>query len=326
MHPRRIVSTAPIDKIAIDILQEVAPVEIAPSPDESTMLTLLEGTVGLVARGTEGSITQRIIQGCEMLRVIGRPGVGYDTVDVAFATQQLIPVVYAPIGGFAVAEGALAILMAIVKKIQLADSILKSGQWRRRYEMSSGDLTGHTLGIIGLGRIGARLAKLVQNFEMTVLGYDPFLKKENLREVCLELVQLEELLRRADFISVHVPLNDHTRGMINQERVSQMKSGAIFINTSRGGVVESLDVLADALESGHLGAVGLDVFPTEPPDVSHRLFKHPQFVGAPHLVGVSDLAMERMYRSMATDMVAVLQGRRPQYCVNPEVCEKLAEN
>ena len=325
MPSERIVSTAPIDQIAIDILQQVAPVEISASPDESTMLTLLEGTIGLVARGTEGSITRKIIENCPGLRVIARPGVGYDTVDVAFATQRRIPVVYAPIGGFAVAEAALALLMAIVKKIQLADTILKQGQWQRRYQLSTGDLTGHTLGIIGLGRIGGRLARLVQNFEMEVLGYDPFLTEKDARGSGVEMVPLDDLLRRSDFISVHVPLGEQTRGMINRERIARMKPGAIFINTARGGVVESLDVLADALESGHLGAVGLDVFPTEPPDTTHRLFKHPHFTGAPHLLGVSRLAMERIYRSMATDMVAVLEGRRPRYCVNPEVCEVLFE-
>ena len=325
MPSERIVSTAPIDQIAIDILQQVAPVEISASPDESTMLTLLEGTIGLVARGTEGSITRKIIENCPGLRVIARPGVGYDTVDVAFATQRRIPVVYAPIGGFAVAEAALALLMSIVKKIQLADTILKQGQWQRRYQLSTGDLTGHTLGIIGLGRIGGRLARLVQNFEMEVLGYDPFLTEKDARGLGVEMVPLDDLLRRSDFISVHVPLGEQTRGMINRERIARMKPGAIFINTARGGVVESLDVLADALESGHLGAVGLDVFPTEPPDTTHRLFKHPHFTGAPHLLGVSRLAMERIYRSMATDMVAVLEGRRPRYCVNPEVCEVLFE-
>lgn len=326
MQPERIVSIAPIDRIAIDILQQVAPVEISPSPDEPTVLTLLEGTVGLVARGTEGGITRKIIENCPGLRVIGRPGVGYDTVDVAFATRRKIPVVYAPIGGFAVAEAALALLMAIVKKVQLADSILKQGQWQRRYQMSTGDLTGHTLGIIGLGRIGGRLAGLVRNFEMEVLGYDPFLTEEAAKGMGVELVPLDDLLGRSDFVSVHVPLGEQTRGMINRERIARMKPGAIFINTARGGVVESLDVLADALESGHLGAVGLDVFPTEPPDTSHRLFKHPHFTGAPHLLGVSSLAMARIYRSMANDMVAVIRGRRPRYCVNPEVCETLFES
>ena len=154
---------------------------------------------------------------------------------------------------------------------------------------------------------------------MTVLGYDPFLDENSLKGVTIELVELEELLKQSDFVSVHVPLSEHTRGLIDKKRIEQMKPGAIFINTARGGVVENLDILADALESGRLGAVGLDVFPTEPPDCTHRLFPNSQFFGAPDLLGVSELAMERSYRSMASDMVAVLQGQVPKYCVNPEV-------
>jgi D-3-phosphoglycerate dehydrogenase len=102
-----------------------------------------------------------------------------------------------------------------------------------------------------------------------------------------------------------------------------MKRGAILINTARGGIIENLDILADALETGQLGAVGLDVFPTEPPDASHPIFRNPRLVCAPHLLGVSELAMERIYRSMAGDMVSVLQNRRPKYCVNPEVLDKM---
>src|SRR6266851_5727958 len=158
MNRQRIISTAPIDQIAIDILQEVAPVEIAVSPDEQTMLTMLDGAMGIVCRG-EGKVTARIISACPTLRVIGRPGAGFDAVDIAVATARKIPVVYAPVGAFAVAEGALALLLALVKKIALCDSIVKSGQWRKRYDMTSGDMQGHTLGIIGLGRIGSYLAR-----------------------------------------------------------------------------------------------------------------------------------------------------------------------
>jgi D-3-phosphoglycerate dehydrogenase len=156
---------------------------------------------------------------------------------------------------------------------------------------------------------------------MTVLGYDPVVSEEEIRTAGVQPVGLEELLARSDFISIHVPLNAQTQGLINRRTVALMKRGAILINTSRGGIVESLDVLAEALESGRLGAVGLDVFPVEPPDISHRIFGHPNFVCAPHLAGVSEIAMDRIYRSMASDMVAVLEGRRPKYCVNPEVLQ-----
>jgi D-3-phosphoglycerate dehydrogenase len=177
------------------------------------------------------------------------------------------------------------------------------------------------LGIIGLGRIGSHLARLAQPFGMTVLGYDPGVVPQEVLSMNVTLVGLAELLQRSDYVSIHVPLNDQTRGMINRERIASMKRGAILINTARGAVMENLDVLADALESGQLSGVGLDVFPTEPPDHSHRIFKHSCCICAPHVVGTSKLAMERIYRSMANDMVAVIQGRTPTFCVNPEVFE-----
>jgi D-3-phosphoglycerate dehydrogenase len=188
----RIIATAPIDRTAIDILERAAPVEIAPSPDEAVVTGMLEGAVGIVCRG-EGKVTGRMIAACPTLRVIGRPGAGFDAVDVDAATARKIPVVYAPVSGFAVAEGALALLMALVKKIVLADSLVKTGQWNKRYEMLSGDMAGHTLGIIGMGRIGSHLARLAKPFDMTVLGYDPCVSDSE-----VEMVPLDELLARAE--------------------------------------------------------------------------------------------------------------------------------
>jgi len=315
----RVLSTAPISSTPIHILEQVAPVEISPATDEESLLSRLSGTIAIVARGVEAKITRRLIEAASELRVIGRPGAGYDTVDVVAATERKIPVIIAPVSGFAVAEGALALLMAIVKKIPFGDGLVKQGQWHRRYEYSTGDMAEHTLGIVGLGRIGARLARLVQPFEMTVLGYDPLISPESMRDSGVEVVGFNELLERSDYVSLHLPLSEETRGFLNRERVSRMKRGAVLINTARGGVIESLDVLADALDSGQLGAVGLDVFPTEPPDHTHRLFKDPRLVCAPHMLGVSEIAMERIYRSMATDMVAVLRDERPKFCVNPEI-------
>jgi D-3-phosphoglycerate dehydrogenase / 2-oxoglutarate reductase len=319
MRHQRILSAAPIDRTPIEILQEVAPVEISPATDEATLLSLLDRTIAIVARGVEAKINGRIIEAASELRVIGRPGAGYDTVDIDAATRRKIPVIYAPVSGFAVSEGALALLLALVKKIPFCDGIVKGGEWRKRYEFSTGDMAEHTLGIIGLGRIGAGLARLAQPFEMTILGYDPVVTQEQAKAMGVQLVTLQELLQKSDYVSIHIPLSEETTGFINRQRIAQMKRGAILINTARGAIIENLDILAEALESGQLSAVGLDVFPTEPPDVSHRLFSDPRFVCAPHMLGVSTLAMERIYRSMATDMVAVLRGKQPKFCVNPEV-------
>ena len=137
----------------------------------------------------------------------------------------------------------------------------------------------------------------------------------------ITVVEFDELLERSDYISVHVPLNDGTRGLIDAAAVARMKRGAIFVNTARGGIVESLDVLADGLESGQLRAVGLDVFPEEPPDTNHRLFRDQRCLLSPHNIGTSEVAMARIYRSMARSMVNVLIGKAPEFCVNPEVFE-----
>jgi len=318
MSGKRIVATAPIDKIAVDILEQIAPVETSPGPDEGTLMGFCENTIAFVSRGI-GAVTGRMIAASPDLAVIGRPGAGYDTVDIAAATKRKIPVVYAPVSAFAVAEGALAMLMTLVKRIPECDAILKGGRWKERYRFKTGDMSGRTLGIIGLGRIGKHLARLVQPFGMTVLACDPYVPVKAVADLGSEMVSLKELLSRSDYVSMHTPLTDETRGMINAARLASMKEGAILINTSRGDTIESLDVLADALESGRLAAVGLDVFPSEPPDPSHRIFKDSRCVCTPHALGGSVLGMERIYRSMATDMVAVLQGKRPKYCVNSEV-------
>ena len=318
MADKRIVTTAPIDRIAIDILEEMAPFETASTPTEETLMGLMPDTIGLVVRG-EGKATARMLAAAPDLAVIGRPGVGYDSVDLEAATARKIPLVYTPIGGFAVAEGALALLLGLVKKLPLCDQIVRSGQWNQRYDHETGDITEHTLGIVGLGRIGAHFARLVHPFGATLLGYDPFVDPQIASDLDVELVELDDLLQRSDYVSVHTPLNDHTRGLLDKERIARMKPGAILIITSRGGTIASLDILADALENGPLAALGLDVFPTEPPDASHRIFKDPRCLFSPHLLGISTLAMSRMYKSMATDMVAVLKGERPVHCVNPDV-------
>jgi D-3-phosphoglycerate dehydrogenase / 2-oxoglutarate reductase len=319
MDKKRIVATAPIGQTAINILEQVAPIVTARASDEASLIALAPHTIAIVSRGVEGRVTKRVIDAYREVRVIGRPGAGYETVDVGAATERGIPVVYAPVGGFAVAEGAMALLLAFVKRIPTCDSIVRQGEWQRRYDLLTGDLTQHTLGVIGLGRIGAQFARLARAFDMTILGYDPFLKSTSGIPDFVEMVELPELLSRSHYVSLHVPLTAETKGLINRSRIAQMRRGAALVNTARGGVIESLDVLAEALENGQLGMVGLDVFPTEPPDSSHRIFRDPRLICAPHLLGVSELAMERIYQSMATDMVAVLEGRTPKFCVNEEV-------
>jgi len=315
MKNRKFVATAPIGEPAISILECIAPLETAPTPDVDAIIGMRAGMIGLVCRG-EGRANRQTIEACEDLQVIGRTGVGYDSVDVDAATERRIPVIIAPKNDFAVAEGALALLLSLIKLLPLADRAVKNGNWQWRYSRLSGDMTGKTLGLVGVGRIGRQLARLVKPFDVDVIAFDPYADVD--AEDAVQ-VELDELISRSDFISLHTPLNDETQGMINADRLAQMKLGVILINTSRGAVVESLDVLADALDSGQLSGVGLDVFPVEPPDTSHRIFRDPRCLCAPHQVGTSELAMYRIYESMANDMVAVVKGEKPQHCVNPQV-------
>ena len=318
MSKYRFLVTAPVESIVTETLSAVAPVVTAPKADQKTLLGLLEGTIGIVGRG-EAEITRHLIDASKTLKVVGRTGVGYDNVDVGALTQRKIPLVIAPVGGFAVAEGALALLLALIKRIPDMDAAVRRGQWHSRYNARIGDLADHTMGIVGLGRIGSYFARLLQPFGMSILGYDPWVDAQEMLKIGVQKVSLENLLSCSDYVSLHLLLNENTRGMIDRDAIWSMKKGAVLLNLARGGITDGLDTLAEALEEGQLSYVGLDVFPAEPPDISHRIFKNPNCLFSPHALGMSRLAMERVGLSMANDMLAVLEGKRPKYCVNPEV-------
>jgi D-3-phosphoglycerate dehydrogenase len=313
-----IVGTGPIDDIASDLLKPFGTIVIAPDPAEACVMPLLKQAIGLIVRGG-GSATATMIQAAENLKVIGRSGSGYESVDIVAANQRKIPVVYAPgLGARAVAEAAITFMLALCKNLCYWDRQMKCGNWKSRFEFRPRDLDQATLGIVGLGNIGQTLARLTSPFRMTLLAYDPYVSPDKAEELGVRLTSLTELLSTSDFISLHAPQMPETKAMINRERLRLVKRGAYFINLARGGLVESLDVLYDALLDGTLAGVALDVFEPEPPDVNHAIFKHPNCLTSPHVLGTSEAAMREVFRSMAEDMVAVLRGVRPRFVVNPE--------
>lgn len=321
MKTSKIVATGPIDDIVVDILRPFGKIVIAADHTEESVLPLLEGAVALVVRG-EGIANARVIEAGKDLKVIGRSGVGYDNVDIAAATSRKIPVVYTPgANARAVAEAAITFMLALCKRIFYWDEQLKKGNWRSRFESKPGDLDGACLGIIGFGSIGQILAELIHPFNMSVLAYDPYASQSRAEELDVELVNLDDLLRRSDFISIHAVLTAETKGLINRERLGLVKPGTYLINLARGGIIESLEVLYDAMKDGTLAGVGLDVFEPEPPDVSHPIFKLPNCLTSPHALGMTSGAMARIFKSMAEDMAKVLNGNRPQFVVNPGVFE-----
>ncbi len=321
MTYKSIACSGPIGEVAIEILEPHGDIIVAEDSSEDALLRIIENAVGLVLRG-DGVGSTRVIETATDLKVIGRSGVGFDNVDIQTANARGIPVIITPgANSQAVAEAALTFMLALCKKMIHWDRQLKQGNWRSRFEQSSGDLEGATLGIIGFGRIGRKLAELIRTFGMTVLAYDPFVTEDAAHALGVELVELDVLLKQSDFISIHALLNENTRGLINKTRLDLLKPGSFLINLARGAIIESLDVLYKALIDGPLAGVGLDVFDPEPPDVNHPIFKLDNCLTSPHAICMSKGAMYRSFKMMAEDMAAVLEGRKPRFVANPEVLE-----
>lgn len=291
-----IVATGPVHPVAEDILGEIVVGE---------WRALLPSAEALIVRG-DATVTADDIAAAPNLRVIGRSGIGVDNVDVAAASTRGIPVVVAPgAGARAVAEGAFALALALIKRLPELDRAVREGDWELRDRAEIGDVVGATVGIVGYGRIGRELADLARSVGMHVLAYDP-----NVDEAATPLDVVFEL---SDVVSLHVPLNDETRGLVGPALLGRAKRGLILVNTARGGLVSSLDDLLDALESGRLGGVGLDVFDEEPPDPSHPLFAHPRVLVTPHALGLTRSSREAVFRTMAEGVAAVLRGERAEH-------------
>ena len=264
----------------------------------------------LIVRGTR--LDAALLARADRLRAIARTGAGYDNVDVEAATRLRVPVVYAPgIGSRPVAEGTLALILAAAKRLRQLGAVVHERGWATRYGVVGLDIEGACLGVVGFGAIGREVARLCAALGMEVIAHDPASEG-------VELVSLAELTARADVITLHCALTGRTRGLVDRRFLAGVKPGAILINASRGEVVEDEDVLADALVSGRLSAVALDVFPTEPPDASHRLYRDPRVICTPHTVGLTQRWNDEVFRSLARGVEGVLAGRRPGNLLNPD--------
>ncbi len=318
-----ILSTQPLDAYAEQKLGQCAEFRIVNEPSEAGMLAEAADAIAFVIRG-QVPVTPHLMDAAPKLKVIGRTGVGYETVDIPAATARGIPVVNAPgAGARAVAEAAITFMLSLCKLVAHWDHETKRGNWNSRIGgKQAGDLDGKTLGIIGLGRIGQIVAKLARPFEMNIIARDPYLDPKIAQNLGVNLVSLDEVMSQSDFITLHCPQNEETMGMIDRPLLNKVKPGSYFINLARGGIVESLDPLHEMLVSGQLTGVALDVFAIEPPDHTHPIFRDENFLCSPHALATSDGAMRRIFKSMADDMAAILEGKSPQFVVNPEVLVK----
>ena len=263
--------------------------------------------------------TSELLAKCPHLVCVSASGAGYDTVDVPACTAAGVIVVNQA-GGNAnsVAEHAIGLMLSLMKKIAECDRRLHLDRGWPREVMMGRELNGKTLGIIGIGHVGTRMAQFARVFNMPALAYDPYLKPEEIRARGAEPVDLDGLLARADIVSVHCPRAKDTIGMLGAAQFGRMKPGAIFINTARGGIHDE-QALHWALKSGHLAGAGLDVWDVEPPPLDHPLLKLDTVIASHHTAGVTHEARRNMAAINAEQIVGLLKGERPPRLVNPEV-------
>ncbi len=310
------------ERASARLAQEVE-VRVASGVDEATLVGEIQGIQGLIVRAP---ITPAVLNAGTALQVVARHGVGLDFIPVAVATARGIPVTFTPDANTeSVAEHVVGAMIALAHHFLTGDRAVRTSDWERRHKLIGVDLLRRTVGVVGFGRIGSRVGEICrQAFSMRVLAYDPVVLAEAMRAHGAEPATLDNLLAEADFVTVHTPLNDQTRGLIGQDAFARMKRGAYFINAARGGIVDATALQA-ALGSGHLRAAALDVFPKEPPDPADLLLSMEQVLLTPHSAAHTEEAMMRMGMDAAEDVLRVLRGERPRYCANPEVLGQQAK-
>ncbi|MCX8025151.1 MAG: hypothetical protein N3A60_08105, partial [Thermanaerothrix sp.] len=269
----KILLTDGLEQNGQDILRAAAQVDNRAGISADDLLKVVGEYDALIVRGRT-KVTAAVFDAAPRLKVVGRAGVGVDNIDLNAAKAHNVIVVNSPTATtIAVAELTLGLMLAVVREIPRADATMKAGQWIKK-ELEGRELWRKTLGVIGFGRIGTEVARRAKAFDMDILAYDPLLPAEAIRLRGGEPVSLDELLRRADIITLHVPLDENTRNLLNAEAFAKMKDGVYIICAARGGVIDE-EALLQALNAGKVAGTGLDVFATEPPGAT-ALVTHPK--------------------------------------------------
>lgn len=319
-----VVLCGPIHPAGVELLETEARVVIAEDLSEEGVIAAAQEALAILFRIVP-RCTEHLMASCPGLKVVGRYGVGLDTVDLRAATRLGIAVVHAPgSNSHAVAEHAIMLMLSAIKHLLPIERATRRGEWRGQRVRGIGELKGLTLGIIGVGNVGRRVAHLARAFGMRVLGYDPYVPPDELRRREAEPVSdLPVLLGQADIVTCHTPLTEETRQMINERTIARMKDGAIFVNTSRGPVQDER-ALFDALARGKLSAAGLDVWEEEPVPVDNPLLGLDNVVCTSHVAGVSEQANRNIATQVASEILRVLRGEKPKVLGNPDLWPRLA--
>ncbi|HEY0806601.1 MAG TPA: phosphoglycerate dehydrogenase, partial [Pseudonocardiaceae bacterium] len=289
----------------LDLLGSDVDVRHVDGTDRPALLAALTEADALLVRSATQVDAEALAAGTR-LKVVARAGVGLDNVDVPAATERGVMVVNAPTSNIvSAAEHAAALLLAVARRIPAADASLRSGQWKRS-SFNGVELNGKTAGIIGLGKIGQLLAQRLAAFGMDLIAYDPYVAPARAAQLGIELVSLDDLLVRADTISIHLPKTPETKGLIGKEQLAKVKPGVIIINDARGGLIDE-NALAEALREGRVGGAGIDVFVKEPCTDS-PLFELSNAVVTPHLGASTTEAQDRAGTDVARSVLLALAG------------------
>lgn len=304
------------DKLAestVAALGDQVEVRWVDGPDRPKLLEAVADADALLVRSAT-TVDAEVIAAAPKLKIVARAGVGLDNVDVDAATARGVLVVNAPTSNIhSAAEHALALLLSAARQVPAADATLRERTWKRS-SFSGTEIFGKTVGVVGLGRIGQLVAQRLAAFGTHVIAYDPYVSSARAAQIGIELVSLDELLGRADFISVHLPKTKETAGLLNKENLAKTKRGVIIVNAARGGLIDE-QALADAITSGQVRAAGLDVFSTEPCTDS-PLFDLPQVVVTPHLGASTAEAQDRAGTDVAASVKLALAGEFVPDAVN----------
>lgn len=310
--------TWPTTSIEATVLAEVgAKLLLVTSGDEAELLSLVPQADAILTCFKK--VSAAVVRAGTKLQVIGRYGIGVDNIAVDEATRLGIPVTNVPAYCLdEVAEHALALLLACARNITHYNTVIRADDWALNKQRPLFRVRGQYLGIVGFGKIGQTLAHRAQALGLRVVAYDPFVTETVARQFGCELLSLDDLLARANFVSLHTPLTPDTRHLMNGERLRRMKPSAFLINTARGGLIDP-EALLQALREGWIAGAGLDVFEPEHLAADHPLLTQPNLIATPHVAFYSEESLAELQTKAAQNVAAILSGRRPASVVNPQV-------
>ena len=322
----KVLITDPVSDEGIDILRNHAEVDVRAGLKPEEIISIIGDYEALMVR-SQTQVSAEVIAAGKKLHVIARAGVGVDNIDIEEATQRGIVVVNAPTGNtISAAEHAIALMLSLARHIPQANAVLKSGVWRRSDFMGT-EVKDKTLGIIGLGNVGSEVAKRARGLQMKLITYDPFISLEHAKKLQVELVSLEQLLKEADFITLHIPLTASTEKIIGAKELAKVKPTVRIINCARGGLIDE-SALAKAVQEGRVAGAAIDVFPTEP-TTEGVLFESDNIIVTPHLGASTTEAQATAAKDVAEQIIEVFKGQPARYAVNapfisPETLSVLA--